>query len=112
MHTAYLIVTIFAAAWVGFSAFAIVRKMSFVAEPLDSYGVPRTWWPWLGAAKAAGAVGLFVGIWVSWIGVAAGIGVIAYFLGAIITIIRARSFVHIPIPMMYIAPVTASLILI
>ncbi|WP_246083539.1 DoxX family protein [Nonomuraea diastatica] len=40
---------------------------------------PRSWWPWLGAAKAAGAAGLLVGLFVPVIGVMAAICLVAYF---------------------------------
>ncbi|WP_420811568.1 DoxX family protein [Nocardia mangyaensis] len=55
MRTAYLIVTVVAALWVGFSAFSLLRRAPFVVEPLVTYGVPETWWTPLGLAKAAGS---------------------------------------------------------
>lgn len=58
MSTAYVVVTVFAALWVGFSAFSLLRGASWVTDALTEYGVPRSWWPWLGTAKAAGALGL------------------------------------------------------
>ncbi|AXB47929.1 DoxX family protein [Amycolatopsis albispora] len=112
MSTAYVVVTIIAAALAAFSAAAIVFRFEFVVGPLAAYGVPRSWWPWLATAKSAGAAGLVAGLFVPWIGVAAAIGLVLYFTGALITVLRARSWAHIPAPLMYLAPAAASLVLI
>lgn len=109
MPTAYVVVTVFAALWVGFSAFSLLRGAAWVTDSLTEYGVPRGWWPWLGAAKAAGALGLLVGLVVPAIGIAAGIGLILYFTGAVITVVRARAYSHVPYPLLYLAPVVGSL---
>jgi hypothetical protein len=111
VSTAYIVVTLLAAAWVGFSAASVFLHAKWVVEPLTAYGVPRSWWPWLGTAKAAGAAGLVVGLFVPAIGVMAGIGLVLYFTGAVTTVIRARSYSHIPFPLMYMAPVAGSLTL-
>ncbi|MEV0298771.1 DoxX family protein [Nocardia sp. NPDC050710] len=108
MYTAYVIVTVLAAAWVGFSAFSLLRRAEFVVTPLVEYGVPESWWTWLGLAKAAGAIGLIVGLWLPVIGILAAIGVVLYFAGAVVTIIRARSYAHIPFPLLYMIPVIAA----
>jgi hypothetical protein len=109
MFTAYVVVTVLAALWVGFSAGAILFRAGWVTEPLAEYGVPQSWWTWLGIAKAAGAVGLLVGLAVPVIGVLAAIGVVLYFSGAIITIVRARSYAHIPFPLLYMIPVIVAM---
>ncbi|WP_026931339.1 DoxX family protein [Glycomyces tenuis] len=111
MSTAYTIVALFAAAFVAFSAIAIFFNFSFVTDQLSEYGVPRSAWPWLGAAKTAGAIGLVVGLFVPFIGVAAAIGLILYFTGALITVLRARCYSHIGAPLMYMAPVIGALVL-
>lgn len=111
MSTSYVVVTILAAAWVGFSAGSIFFRATWVVEPLTEYGVPRSWWSWLGTAKAAGAAGLLVGLYEPVIGVVAGIGLVLYFAGAVLTVIRARSYSHIPFPLLYLAPVVASMAL-
>jgi hypothetical protein len=107
----YTIVTVLTAAWVGFSAFSIFRKAEFVVGPLAAYGVPKSWWPWLGTAKAAGALGLIIGLFVPIIGTLAGIGLILYFTGAVVTVLRARSYATLPFPLLYLAPVVASMVL-
>ena len=109
MSTAHLIVTIAAAAFVGFSAGSVFTRAKWVVEPITEYGVPRSWWPWLGTAKAAGAAGLVAGLVVPPIGVAAAIGLVLYFTGAVVTVARARSYGHLVFPVLYMAPVVASL---
>lgn len=109
MSTAHVVITVVAAAWVGFSGFSLLRKADFVAAPLRDYGVSESWWPWLGAAKAVGAVGLLAGLAVPAIGIAAGIGLILYFTGAVITVLRARSYKTVVFPVLYLAPVAAAL---
>ncbi|MFD8886323.1 hypothetical protein ACFV0H_27960 [Streptomyces erythrochromogenes] len=61
------------------------------------YGVPRAWWVWLGVAKAAG--------------VFAAVGVAAYFAGAVVTVVRARAYAHVPFPVVYAAPAVVALAL-
>jgi hypothetical protein len=111
MSTAHIVVTVLAAAWVGFSAVSVFIRANWVVRPLADYGVPQSWWPWLGTAKAAGALGLLVGLRVPSIGVLAGICLVLYFTGAVITVVRARWYSHIPYPLMYMGPVVAALVL-
>ncbi|MGM7645199.1 DoxX family protein [Nocardia sp. JW2] len=109
METAYVVVTVVAALWVGFSAFSLLRRAAFVVDPLVDYGVPESWWTPLGVAKAAGAVGLVVGLWVPVVGVAAGVGLILYFTGAVVTVLRARSYKTVAFPVLYLVPVAVAL---
>lgn len=111
MSTAYVVVTLLATALVAFSATSLLRRADWVVKPLTDYRVPRSWWPWLGAAKAAGALGLLVGLAVPAIGVAAGVGLVLYFTGAVVTVVRARWYSHVPYPLVYLAPVVGSLAL-
>jgi len=111
MSTVYVVVTILAAIWVAYSAAAVFSGAKWVTEALTDYGVPRWWRPWLGAAKTAGAVGLLVGLRVPVIGVLAEIGLVVYFTGAVVTVVRARWYSHIPYPLVYLAPVVASMAL-
>jgi DoxX-like family len=57
-------------------------------------GVPDSWLFSLGALKAAGALGLLVGIGVPLIGVAASVGLVLFFVGAIVTAMRAHWYTH------------------
>lgn len=109
--TAYVVVTAVAAAMAGFSAGSVFAHAAWVVQPLADYGVPRSWWPWLGTAKAAGAAGLVIGLFVPVIGVLAGFGLVLYFLGAVVTVLRARWYSHVPFPLLYLAPVVGSLAL-
>ncbi|MFK0249663.1 DoxX family protein [Amycolatopsis azurea] len=111
MTIAYVIVTVFGAFMAAFSAASIFFRAKWVVQPLADYGVPRTWWTPLGVAKAAGALGLIAGLWVPALGVAAGIGLVLYFAGAVITVLRAHWASHVAFPLMYMAPVAASLVL-
>ncbi|MEU4318617.1 DoxX family protein [Nocardia fluminea] len=109
MFTAYVIVTVVAALWVGFSAFSLLRRAPFVVEPLVEYGVPQTWWTPLGIAKALGSIGLLIGLFVPVIGILAAIGLILYFTGAVVTVLRARSYKTVAFPVLYLAPVAVAL---
>jgi hypothetical protein len=111
MSIAHVVVTLVAAALVSFSAISVFVGAEWVVRPLADYGVPRSWRVWLGTAKALGAAGLLAGLVVPVIGVAAGIGLVLYFTGAVVTVLRARWFSHVPFPLVYVAPVLASLIL-
>ncbi|GAA1831662.1 DoxX family protein [Actinomadura chokoriensis] len=110
MSTTLITVTALTAAWVGFSGISLLRRADFVVQPLIAYGVPRTWWTWLAAAKLAGAIGLLAGLAVPAVGIAAALGLTAYFLGAIATVLRARSYKTLPFPVLYLAPVVATLV--
>jgi hypothetical protein len=111
MSIAHLVVTVLAALMAGYSSYAVLSGAEWVVQSLTDYRVPRSWWPWLGVAKAGGAAGLLVGLAVPPLGVAAAIGLVLYFTGAVITVIRARWYAHIPFPLVYMAPVVGSLAL-
>ena len=108
MNTINEVIVIIAAAWVGFSAYAIWSRKAFVVDNISEYGVAERWWPWLGAAKALGAVGLLAGLVVPAVGVAAAIGLVLYFLGAVVTIVRAKVYAHVPFPLLYLLPAAAA----
>jgi uncharacterized membrane protein YjjP (DUF1212 family) len=109
MHTTYITVVLITAGLVGFSAGSVFAHASWVVDPLDKLRVPRSWRPWLATAKAAGAAGLLVGLFVPTIGVLAAICLVSYFAGAVIITIRERWYAHLPAPLLYAAPVLASL---
>jgi hypothetical protein len=108
MSTTTTIVVLLTAAWVGFSAYSVFTNKAWVVDNLADYGVPRSWWVWLGTAKALGAVGLVLGLWVPAIGIAAAVGLGLYFLGAVATVLRARAYTHVPFPLLYLGPVVAA----
>ncbi|MFF4448821.1 DoxX family protein [Streptomyces sp. NPDC001502] len=97
---------------VGFFGLSLMRRAPFVVEPLVQYGVPRSWWTPLALAKFAGAAGLLIGLAVPVIALLAGAGLVLYFLGAVVTVLRARSYKTVAFPLLYLAPVTATLALV
>jgi DoxX-like family len=92
MFTAYLIVTILAAAANAFSATLDFIRYKQVLINMAKAGVPESWITMLGALKAAGALGLLIGILVPLIGTAAAVGLVLFFVGAIITHLRERDY--------------------
>ncbi|PZF92212.1 DoxX family protein [Micromonospora deserti] len=111
MSVTYVVVTLLGAAMAGFSAGSVFFRATWVVQPLTDYDVPRGWWPWLGAAKAVGALGLLAGLAVPVVGVLTGIGLVLYFTGAVVTVARARWYSHLPFPLLYLAPVAGSVAL-
>jgi hypothetical protein len=92
MFTAYLIVTVLAAAANIFSATLDFIRYKQILINMSKVGVPESWINMLGILKAAGALGLLVGIGVPLIGIAAAVGLVVFFVGAIFTHLRARDF--------------------
>jgi len=92
VFTVYLIVTILAAAANIFSATCDFVRYEKVSIAMAKAGVPESWMTTLGVLKAAGALGLVVGIGVPMIGIAAAIGLIVFFVRAIITHLRGRDY--------------------
>lgn len=43
------------------------------------------------------------------VGIAAAIALVLYFLGAVVTVLRARSYKTVAFPVLYLAPVVATL---
>ncbi|MEW2305217.1 DoxX family protein [Streptomyces sp. NPDC006655] len=111
MRIAHVVVTLVAAALAGFSGTVLLMRAEWIVKALTDYRVPRAWWTPLGVAKAAGAVGLVVGLVVPVVGVLAGVGLLLYFTGAAVTVARARWYSHIPFPLVYAAPVAGALVL-
>src|SRR2546425_5886364 len=92
MFTAYLIVTVLAVAANLFSATCDFVRYKQVSIAMAKAGVSESWMTTLGILKAAGALGLLVGIGMPLIGTAAAVGLILFFVGAIITHLRARDY--------------------
>ena len=90
MFTAYIVVTVLAAAANIFSATFDFTRYKQGLINMAKAGVSESWITPLGILKAAGATGLLVGIGVPLIGAAAAIGLILFFVGAIITHLRAH----------------------
>jgi hypothetical protein len=111
MFTAYVVATVLTAAVTAYSATAALNRFEWILANMTKYGVPHSWLSPLGALKAAGALGLLVGIGVPMIGTAASVGLILYFVGAIVTVTRARWYSHIPYPAAFLLLVVVSLTL-
>ena len=92
MFTAYLIVAVLAAAANIFSATCDFVRYKKVSIAMAKAGVPESWMAMLGILKAAGALGLLVGIGVPLIGTVAAVGLILFFVAAIITHLRAHDY--------------------
>jgi DoxX-like family len=90
MFTTYIVATVLAAVINAFSATLALIRYKTILVRLANARIPESWLPTLGLLKAAGAIGLLVGIGLPLVGTLAGIGLILYFIGAILTHIRAR----------------------
>jgi DoxX-like family len=89
---AYLVVTLLAAAANIFSAMLDFIRYKQILINMARVGVPESWITMLGILKAAGAIGLLVGIGMPLIGTAAAVGLILFFVGAIITHLRVHDY--------------------
>ena len=92
MFTPYIVVTVLAAAANAFSATLDFVRFKQIIINMARVGVPESWITILGILKAAGALGLLIGIGVPLIGIAAGVGLVLFFVAAIITHLRARDY--------------------
>jgi hypothetical protein len=89
MFTTYVAVTILAAAANAAAAgFDFARHPQVLAN-MTMLGIPPSWLFPLGALKAAGALGLLVGMGVPLLGVAAAVGLVLFFVGAVLTHLHA-----------------------
>jgi hypothetical protein len=111
MFTTYVIVTVLAAAAMTYAATVDFMRAQWILDNMTRYRVPHSWLPSLGALKAAGALGLLVGIGVPLIGVAASVCLVLYFVGAIVTTMRAHVYAHVFYPVLFLLPALGSLVL-
>lgn len=94
ISTAYIGVNILTIVAVGISAAAFFRPPEAILKDMAEVGVKESWLPILGILKAAGALGLLIGIGVPVpsIATAAAVGLVVYFVGAAIVHIRAGDY--------------------
>ncbi len=111
MYPAYVVLTIVTAAANLAGAAADFLRVGWVIDNMGRYGVPASWIVPLGVAKAAGGIGLLAGLAVPAIGIAAAVGLLLYFAGAVVTVARARWYVHLPFPSLYLLAAAAVLTL-
>jgi DoxX-like family len=101
MLTAYVVVGGLLIAYLSFSVAADVARYHRVLTAMAKANVPESWLTTLAALKAAGVLGLLVGIGVPLIGTTTAaisrtaaaigtVGVIVFFVGALITHLRAH----------------------
>ena len=90
MFTAYIVVTVLAAAANIFSAILDFIRFKQILINMARVGVSESWITILGILKAAGAVGLLIGIGVPLVDIAAASGLTLFFVGAIVTHLRAH----------------------
>lgn len=112
MHTAYVIVaivTITANLGVAIADFA---KAPFVLANSAEVGVAQQHIPILASLKAAGAVGLLLGLLgVPVIGTAAAVGLVCFFVGAVAVHIQTQVLHNIAFPATYLALAVTTLVL-
>lgn len=112
MFAAYIIVTVLAA---GANIYAATNDFigpKWLLSNMSKVGIQESRLPIVGVLKAAGALGLLVGIRVPLIGIAAAIGLTLFFIGALITHLRVRDFsLGNGVPIMFLPIVLAALAL-
>ena len=101
MSSTATVMVIVAASMIGVSATGTFARLGWVVDNFTTYGVPSSWFPWLATAKAAGAIGLLMGLAVPGLGISASVALVIYFLGAVVVIIRGGMYSHIPYPLVY-----------
>ena len=109
--SAYLTVTILAAAANMYAAASDFRRPAWLLSNMKEVGVPERRLAPLGILKALGAFGLLAGIGIPLIGVAAAAGLVLYFVGAIVTVLRARGYTQLPYPSVWLLLAVGSLVL-
>ncbi|MEU8766630.1 DoxX family protein [Streptomyces griseus] len=92
MFIAYAVVGVLLAFALGASAALTFTRNEAVTASMGKVGVPGTWFPWLASLKAAGALGLLIGLGAPLIGSAAAVGVVLYFVGAVVTHLRVKGY--------------------
>ena len=90
MFVTYIVVTIFAAAANIFSATLDFIRYKPILINMAKVGVSESWITTLGILKAAGALGLLIGIGVPAVGIAAAAGLVLFFIAAIIIHLRGH----------------------
>ncbi|MEC4573533.1 DoxX family protein [Streptomyces sp. CMAA1738] len=92
MFIAYAVVGGLLALVLTASATFTLQRNDQVVASMQKVRVPDSWLPRLATLKAAGAIGLVVGLWVTPLGVAAAVGVTLYFIGAAVSHLRVKDY--------------------
>src|SRR5215207_1446240 len=104
------VVTALTAAANTFAATVDFTRPDWLLRNMAKARVPQSWLFSLGALKAAGALGLLIGIGVPLLGVAASVGLVLFFIGALITHFGARYWAIAP-PVAFLLLAVGSLVL-
>ncbi|MEV8399779.1 DoxX family protein [Streptomyces niveus] len=107
MFIAYAVVGILLAAALSASAFFMASRSEAITTNMAKLAIPDSWLPRLASLKAAGALGLLVGLWVPFLGAAAAVGVVLYFVGAVIFHVRAKDYAFAPAAVFIVLAVAA-----
>lgn len=112
MFAAYIIVTVLAAGANIYAATNDFIRPKWLLSNMSKVAVQESWLPIMGGLKAAGALGLLVGIRVPLIGTAAATGLTVFFIGALIAHLRVRDFsLGNGVPVVFLGIVVAALVL-
>jgi hypothetical protein len=112
MFVTYIVVTLLAAAANIYAATNDFTRPDWLLANMNKLGVKKSLLPTLGILKAAGAVGLVIGIRVPLIGIASAVGLTLFFIGAIVTHLRARDYsLGNGVPVVFLVIVVAALVL-
>jgi len=112
MYAAYVIITAVTIAANAWATAVDIAQPGWLLATMAEVGVPRSCLPPLGALKAAGLVGLVLGLLgLRPLGIAAAIGLVLFFAGALTAHVRARVFHNIAVPGAYFALAAAALAL-
>jgi hypothetical protein len=111
MFTTYVAITVLAAVANAAAAAFDFARSELVIDNMATLGIPRSWLFPLGALKAAGALGLLVGIGVPLLGVAAAAGLVLFFVGAVIIHVHAGVYRSIHYPATFLVLAVGSLAL-
>jgi hypothetical protein len=112
LFTAYVVVTVVTSVANATAAIADFARAKQVLANAAELRISPSWLPLLGALKAAGAVGLLLGLFgVRLLGLAAATGLVLFFLGALAAHLRARVYHNLAVPGGYLALAVASLVL-
>jgi hypothetical protein len=111
MFTGYVVVAILTAALNGWAATTDFTGATSARDNATKVGVPLSWLPSLGGLKAAGAVGLLVGLAVPVIGVAAAVGLVLFFVCAVFAHLRVRWYSTLAFPGTFLLLAVGALVL-
>ncbi|MEV0764847.1 DoxX family protein [Nocardia sp. NPDC050435] len=111
MNTVYLVTTVVAAALAAIAAGVDVVRAQWVRENMRRIDIPEWSIYPLAAIKAAGALGLLIGLAAPALALAAALALTVYFLLAIATLLRARAYSQLayPVPFLLAAAASAAL---